>query len=169
MSVVFSGEYEAKTDTKGRLVLPVRMRASLPEESQTLVLQRGFEPCLTVYPISEWEIIYKKVALLNEFNVAHRKFQRNFLRGTVETETDTQGRFLIPKRLLEYAKITKDVIIVGVGNRLEIWNPELYDEFLIKDQNEFSELAQEYLANASESVSYASHGDRMPQRAGNQT
>lgn len=146
-----SGEYEGKVDAKGRIVLPSRVKAKLPEASgNEIVITRGFEPCLVVYPSLEWKKIHSKVAGLNEFNAEYRRFQRNFFRGNTEVEFDGTGRFLIPKSMLKYASIEKEVIVVGIGNRVEIWNPETYEEYLIKDQGEFSDLAQKFLAGDEE-------------------
>lgn len=142
----FSSEYECKLDAKGRIVLPARIKSNLPEvNGNNIVITRGFEPCLVVYPMVEWKKVFSKVAGLNEFNEEYRNFQRNFFRGNTEVELDNNGRFLIPKTMLKYAQIDKDAMVVGMGNRIEIWNPELYDQFLISDQKEFSKLAEKYL------------------------
>ena len=142
----FTSEYECKLDAKGRLVLPAKIKANLPETSGgELVVRRGFEPCLVVYPFTEYKKIYAKVASLNEFNEEYRKLQRNFFRGNTQVDLDGNGRFLIPKTMLRFANLGKEVIVVGMGNRIEIWNPETYEEYLIQDQSEFSKLAEKYL------------------------
>ena len=142
----FTSEYECKLDAKGRLVLPAKIKASLPEISGgELIVRRGFEPCLVVYPFTEYKKIYSRIASLNEFNEEYRKLQRNFFRGNTQVELDNNGRFLIPKTMLRYANLDKDVIVVGMGNRIEIWNPETYEDYLIQDQSEFSKLAEKYL------------------------
>ncbi len=143
-----SGKYECKLDPKGRLVLPAKIKGNLPEASgNSVVLMRGFEPCLVLYPKVEWKIIYDKVAGLNEFNEEYRHFQRNFFRGNTEIDLDNVGRFVVPKTMSRYAGLESEVIVVGLGNRVEIWNPERYEEFLIKDQAQFSQLAQQFLGN----------------------
>lgn len=147
----FSSEYECKLDAKGRLVLPSKVKSALPQESgNSIVVTRGFEPCLVIYPKSEWDKVFKKVAELNEFNIEYRSFQRNFLRGNTEVDLDKIGRFGIPKSLIKHAKLEKEVVVVGLGNRLEIWNPEVYDEFLIKDEKEFSVMAEKFLGDKKE-------------------
>ena len=143
-----SGEYECKLDPKGRLVLPAKIKANLPEASgNQVVLMRGFEPCLIIYPKVEWKVIYDKVAGLYEFNEEYRQFQRNFFRGNSEVELDNVGRFVVPKSMSRYAGLENEVIVVGLGNRVEIWNPERYDDYLIKDQAAFSKLAQQFLGD----------------------
>jgi MraZ protein len=142
----FSSEYECKLDAKGRMVLPAKIKSNLPEASgNTIVVTRGFETCLVIYPLVEWNKIFSKVSGLNEFNEEYRNFQRNFFRGNTEIDLDNNGRFLVPKTLLKHAQIEKDAIMVGMGNRIEVWNPELYEKFLINDQKEFSKLAEKYL------------------------
>ena len=142
----FTSEYECKLDAKGRMVLPAKIKSNLPESSGSeLVLRRGFEPCLVLYPMVEYKKIYSRIAGLNEFNEEFRRLQRNFFRGNTEVELDNNGRFLIPKPMMRYATLEREAIVVGMGNRIEIWNPDSYEEFLIKDPGEFSELAQKYL------------------------
>jgi len=142
----FTSEYECKIDAKGRLMLPSKIKANLPETSgNELVVRRGFEPCLMLYPMVEFKKIYSKIAGLNEFNEEYRKLQRNFFRGSATVELDGTGRFLIPKLMMGYAGLEKDAVVVGMGNKVEIWNPEAYEEHLISDPSEFSKLAQKYL------------------------
>ena len=142
----FTSEYEGKLDAKGRLVLPARIKNGLPETSgNEMVVGLGFEKCLIVYPILEFKKLYAKVAGLSEFNPDYRKLQRNFFRGNTVVELDSSGRFLIPKQMLNYAQLEKQVVVVGMGNKVELWNPELYKEQLYDNQNEFSDHVQKYL------------------------
>ena len=144
----FTSEYNGKLDAKGRLVLPAKMKANLPEASSNeLFIREGFEPCLELYPLLEYKKIYSKIAGLNEFNAEFRKLQRNFFRGSATVELDTAGRMLIPKSMIQYANLDKEIVVVGMGNRMEIWNPEQYEKFLIKDPQELSELAEKHLTN----------------------
>ena len=141
-----TGEYECKLDAKGRLVLPSRLKASLPESSSTeLYLVKGFEPCLLLYPLVEYKKIFSRIAGLNEFNVEYRRLQRNFFRGIASIGLDNAGRFLIPKSMLIHAALERECVLVGMGNRMEIWNPGKYEDYLIKDPQELSALAEKYL------------------------
>src|SRR5258706_6001326 len=141
-----ASEYESKVDAKGRLVLPARIKAQLPEgESQELVVRRGFEPCLVLYPMVEFKKVFSKISGLNEFNEEYRKLQRNFLSGVVTVELDNNGRFLIPKNMLSYAQLDKDAMLVGMGNEVEILDPSVYEKHRIQDPGELSKLAEKYL------------------------
>ena len=145
----FTSEYESKLDAKGRLVLPTRIKSQLPVsgegDSQELVIRRGFEQCLVLYPMVEFKKVFSKISGLNEFNEEYRKLQRNFLSGVITVELDGNGRFLIPKNMLSYAQIDKDAMLVGMGNKVEVWNPAVYEKHQIQDPGELSKLAEKYL------------------------
>jgi MraZ protein len=142
----FTSEYESKLDAKGRLVLPSRIKAQLPEgDGNELVIRRGFEPCLIIYPMVEFKKVFSKISSLSEFNEEYRKLQRNFLSGVVTVELDSSGRFLIPKNMLAFAQIDKDVTLVGLGSKVELWNPSTYEKHQITDPGELSMLAEKYL------------------------
>lgn len=142
----FTSEYDCKLDAKGRLALPSKVRAALPSgASEELVLRRGFEPCLVLYPMLEYKKIYSKVKGLSEFTEEYRKFQRSFFRGNADVELDSAGRINIPKKMMEFANLEKEVILVGLGNRIEIWNPDQYENYLIQDPNEYSKMAEKFL------------------------
>jgi MraZ protein len=141
----FTSQFECKLDAKGRLVLPSRIKSQLPEGEQELVIRKGFEPCLILYPMVEFKKVFSKISGLNEFNEESRTLQRNFLSGVVTVELDGNGRFLLPKNMLTYAQIDKDAMLVGIGNKVEIWNPSVYEKHLINDPSELSKLAQKHL------------------------
>lgn len=143
---LFTGEYECKMDAKGRLTLPSKVKNKLPEVSgNQLILSLGLEPCLVLYTQVEHRKISSRLASMNEFNQEFRKLQRNFFRRIEDVELDKAGRILIPKTMSGYAKLEKELILVGMGNRIEIWNPDVYDEFIINDSAEYSQLAQKHL------------------------
>jgi len=141
----FTSEYESKLDPKGRLVLPARVKAQLPEGSNELVIRKGFEQCLIIYPMVEFKKVFSKISSLNEFNEEYRKLQRNFFSGTATVEMDAMGRFLIPRNMLQYAQLDKEVVLIGMGNKVEVWNPAIYEKHLIQDPGELSKLAEKYL------------------------
>ena len=138
----FTSEYDCKLDIKGRLVLPAKLKAALPEShGNALMIVLGFEPCLVLYPLMEYNKTYSKVAGLDELKKEDRNIQRNFFRRNMEVELDNAGRLLIPKSMMQAVKIGKEVKVVGVGNRMEIWNPEIFEEFLM-DSDELSTQVQ---------------------------
>ena len=141
----FTSEYESKLDSKGRLVLPSRIKSHLPDGSNELVIRRGFEQCLIISPMVEFKKVFSKISALNEFNEEFRKLQRNFFSGTATVELDNMGRFVIPKNMLAYAQLDKEVILVGTGNKVEVWNPAIYEKHIIQDPGELSKLAEKYL------------------------
>ena len=143
---LFTGEYECKMDAKGRLTLPSKVKSKLPEVSgNQLVLSLGLEPCLVIYPSVEYRKIYSQIASMNEFNEEFRRLQRNFFRRMAEVELDGAGRILIPKTMSKYANLDKEIILVGMGNRMELWDSTVYGEYIINDNKEFSQLAQKHL------------------------
>lgn len=142
----FTSEYECKLDTKGRLTLPAKIKANLPEVSTTeLVLRKGFESNLILYPMLEYKKLHHKISALSEFNPEQRKLKRIFFRSIAQVEMDNAGRILIPKNMLAHAKMDKEAIVVGMGNYIEIWDPNKFDESLGDSPNEFSDLAQKFL------------------------
>ena len=142
----FTSEYECKLDAKGRLVLPSKIKGSLPEVSGTeMILGRGFDQCLFLYSKVEFNKVYSRIAGLSNFNEENRRLQRTFFMGISSVELDANGRFLIPKTLQKYAELEKEVVLVGMGNHIEIWDPDLYNKHLINDRKEFNELAKNKL------------------------
>ena len=142
----FTSEYECKLDTKGRLVLPAKIKNNLPEVSTAeLVLRKGFEPNLILYPMVEYKKIHHKISSLSEFNPEQRKLKRNFFRSISQVDLDSANRLLIPKTMLAHAQIDKEAILIGMGNYIEIWNPEVFEQHQIDDAEEYSALAQKFL------------------------
>jgi len=149
----FSGEYDCKVDAKGRMVFPSKFKAKLPDASgKEIILFRGFEKCIDIYTTTEFKKFSSIVKGLDPFNPEHRKFQRNFLRRVTEVELDGTGRILFPKSFLEYAQIEKDVVALGMMNKIELWAKEVYenDTDFIEDSSEFSLMAQKILSDTNE-------------------
>ena len=107
----FLGEYEATLDSKGRFLLPAGIKKQLPEGvNPVFVVNRGFEKCLTVYPLQSWKPIYENISALNDFDPKVREFRRYFLNGAIQLEVDNAGRILLPKNLMEHAGLEKDIV-----------------------------------------------------------
>lgn len=126
MSYGFSGEYQHSVDVKGRMIVPSKFRETLGD---SFMVTRGLDNCLFVYPKEAWEAFTQKLKQLPISNTNARQFVRFFLSGAVECELDKQGRILIPQNLRAYAKISKDVSVIGVGERAEIWDSEQWNGY----------------------------------------
>lgn len=134
---MFMGEYHQKIDEKGRLTIPAKIRYDLGEN---FIVTRGLDGCLFVYPKQTWEKIIKKYEQLPNVKEA-RNFMRFFLSGANTQEFDKQGRINISKPLIEYSDITKDCVVIGVGERIEIWSLEKWNNFNEENEDKFSSLA----------------------------
>lgn len=121
----FMGQYSHSIDAKGRLIVPAKFREDLGEN---FTVTRGLDNCLFVFPSRDWDELYEKISKLGITNANARKFARFLLGSAVVCEVDKQGRVMIPPHLREFAKLEKDVALVGVGNRIEIWNSEAWEE-----------------------------------------
>ena len=143
----FLGEYEATLDAKGRFLLPAGFKKQLPQEGANLfVLNRGFEKCLTLYPIQSWEPIFSAISKLNDFDPKVREFRRYFLNGATQLELDSAGRLLLPKNLTEHAGLDKDIVLVSAVNKIEIWDKSKYKQFFETfTPQSFSNLANEVM------------------------
>lgn len=134
---MFMGEYNHTIDVKGRLIIPSKFREILGD---AFVVTKGLDGCLFVYDNEEWKRFEEKLRSLPITNKEARQFVRFFLAGATEAEVDKQGRILIPNVLREFAEITKDVVLVGVGSRIEIWSRERFEETAsFEDMDEIAE------------------------------
>lgn len=123
---VLIGEYEHSLDVKGRLIMPAKLREDMGEK---FIITKGLDGCLFGFSQNEWTNFEEKLKTLPLTNKNARDFVRFFLSGAIECEIDKQGRFLISSNLREYANMEKDIVIIGVGTRLEIWNREKWKTY----------------------------------------
>jgi MraZ protein len=138
------GEYDVSLDSKGRFLLPAGLRKQLPKgDAERFVINRGFESCLTMYPMETWTVMAEKVNRLNDFNPKVREFKRLFMNGATIVEVDSAGRMLLSKSLQEYAGMSKDVIMSAQGNKIELWNKDTYFNYVKDKAAGFSDLAAE--------------------------
>ena len=119
------GQYNQKVDTNGRAIVPAKFREELGEK---FVITKGLDQCIFGFTESEWNILAEKIGSLSLTDKNVRKFVRFFLAGAATLETDKQGRVLIPAELRAYASLEKDIVWVGAGKRIEIWNPDKWAE-----------------------------------------
>lgn len=127
MNSPFLGEYRHVVDEKGRVSIPSKFR---PFVGEKFYLARVFEPCLVLFPQEEWLRFKDRVAQINMTSSKLRAFQRKVFSGAVECVPDRAGRFLIPQNLREYAKLNGEVILIGVGSKMEIWDKKEWENYL---------------------------------------
>lgn len=120
------GEFEHSLDAKGRLIMPAKLRESIGER---FVVTKGLDGCLFAFSLDEWANFEEKLKMLPLSNKNSREFSRFFLSGATECEIDKQGRFLIPNNLRDAANLEKEVVIIGVGTRIEIWNKNKWKSY----------------------------------------
>lgn len=140
----FLGEYEVVVDAKGRFLVPAGFRRQLAEGvTERFVINRGFENCLTMYLMEDWQVLSGKINRLNDFSPRVRQFKRLFLNGATIVEVDNAGRVLLPKQLQEYAGIKKDIVFSAQGNKVELWDKDTYYGYIRDAAPGFSDLAAE--------------------------
>ncbi|MBL0355773.1 MAG: division/cell wall cluster transcriptional repressor MraZ [Chitinophagaceae bacterium] len=139
----FLGEYEVTLDGRGRFLVPAAFKKQLTgDNANQFVISRGIESCLTLYPIQTWEPVFADISKLNDFDPQVREFRRKFLNGATQIELDSVGRLLLPKPLIEYAGLDKDVLLVSAVNKIEIWDSSKYKKlFEPSSPDELSKLA----------------------------
>lgn len=139
---MFMGEYNYTIDDKGRLTIPAKMRDQLGHD---FIITRGLDKCLFVYPKEEWNNVINKYKELPNTKDA-RNFMRFFLSGATQNEFDKQGRINIANSLIKYANLNKECVIIGVNDRLEIWDKESWDKFITDNEENLSDIAEKLFA-----------------------
>lgn len=140
MSSLFTGEYNHTIDTKGRLIVPSKLREELGDK---FIITKGLDDCLFVYPKDEWDRFEEKLKQLSLANKNARKFVRFFSSGACECELDKQGRILITPVHREFAGLEKDVVTIGASNRVEIWSKERWDAYNNDESFDMDEIAEQ--------------------------
>jgi MraZ protein len=143
------GTHECKADVKGRIMLPSSLKKQLSSVLQDgFVLKRAvFQNCLELYPITEWNELIENVNSLNRFKKKNNDFIRRFTAGVRLVELDSSGRFLIPKDLIDFAGISKDIVISSSVNIIEIWDKSSYEKVLKDSAIDFASLAEDVMGN----------------------
>lgn len=122
---MFMGQYRYSLDNKGRIVIPLDFRRQM---GTSIVVNKGFEKCIIVYTVDTWEEFVGTIGSLNDFSEKNRQYKRLVMSSAFSKEIDYQGRVMLDKSLIEHAKITKDVIIIGSDKVIEIWDPVIWQE-----------------------------------------
>jgi MraZ protein len=136
---MFMGEYHHSIDVKGRMIVPSKFRDDLGD---MFIITRGLDQCLFGYPLSEWALIEEKLKGLPLTKKDARAFTRFFFSGATESELDKQGRINIPAPLLQYAKLEKECVVLGVSNRIEIWSKQIWEDYFSQSEESFAEIAE---------------------------
>ncbi len=146
------GTYECKVDAKGRLMIPSALKKQLANSLQDgFVLKRSvFQTCLELYPMTEWDLMMQKINKLNRFVKKNNDFIRRFTAGVKVVEVDDLGRLLIPKDLVAFGKIAKDIVLSSAVNIVEIWDKDLYEKAIAGDDVDFADLAEDVMGNTSD-------------------
>lgn len=145
------GSYEVKADAKGRVMIPAGLRKQIqPILNEGFILKRSvFQKCLELYPMSEWNKEAESLTKLNRFVKENNDFIRVFMAGVRSVDLDTTGRMQIPKDLVKYADISKNLVISSSINRMEIWDKETYEKVLNEPDIDFGILAEKVMGNKS--------------------
>ena len=143
---MFYGEYSHSIDKKSRLIIPSRFRDVIKEMGiEKFYCTRGLDECLFMFPENEWRTQENKFKSMTFTKREVRKFNRLFFSGAVEVETDKQGRILLPSYLKQYAGIKREIMIIGVSNRIEIWSKEKWEEFYATSKDSFEDVAEKLI------------------------
>jgi MraZ protein len=143
---MFYGEYLHSIDRKGRLILPAKFReAAKAHFIEKFFVTRGLDNCLFMLAEDEWKAQESKFKAISFTKAESRKFNRLYFSGAVEVNFDAQGRILLPQYLKDFAQIKKDVVVVGVSNRIEIWAKDKWNEFYGNSKQSFEEIAEKLM------------------------
>ena len=145
----FIGTYECKADEKGRIMLPVSLKKQLSDKLKNgFVIKRAvFNSCLELYPLKEWDKLMLRINKLNRFNKKNIDFIRRFTAGVRQIDIDISGRILIPKDLINHARISKNIVVSSAVNILEIWDKTLYEEAINDAKGDFGNLAEDVMGD----------------------
>ena len=136
--IMFMGEYRHTVDAKGRMIVPAKFREGLGEQ---FVLTRGLDQCLFGYPMNEWKLIEEKLKALPLTKKTPAHLPDSFS-GATECELDKQGRVNIASSLLNYAKLEKECVVIGVSNRIELWSKVIWEQYTEEQEDSFAEIAE---------------------------
>ena len=143
---MFYGEFKHSIDRKGRLILPAKFREVAQNNFiEKVFVTRGLDKCLFLFAEEEWRSQEQKFKNLSFTNQQSRIFNRLYFSGAVEINFDSQGRILLPQYLKDFAQIKKDVVVVGVSNRIEIWARDKWEEFYGNSRQSFEEIAEKLI------------------------
>ncbi|MFQ5568223.1 MAG: division/cell wall cluster transcriptional repressor MraZ [Rhodothermales bacterium] len=139
----FKGQAEYSVDSKGRVAIPAKMRSALnPEAKSTFTITRGFEKCIFLYPLDRWQKMEEEIGALSSYDREARAFTRRIMMWADEVTLDGQGRIGLPKSLADFADIKDRALMLGAYDRIEIWNPEAFEQYLNEETADYETLAE---------------------------
>jgi MraZ protein len=139
----FKGSYIHSVDNKGRVNLPAKLRKYIsPEANDTFIVTRGFDQCIFAYPLDEWHSYEQAIRSLRSSSADSRFVMRHLLQYASEVQLDAQARIMLPHNLLQFSEIVNEVLILGVLERIEIWNPIIYDTYIKQQKATYEEVAE---------------------------
>lgn len=144
---MFIGSFKYSVDVKGRVSIPAKLRKNIsPDANDTFIMTRSIDKCIILYPLDQWkDSIESKLHQLNDFDKTEAVFMRMLLQHAAEDKLDSQSRLLIPQNLIKYAGIEKEVFILGAVKKIELWNPDIYEEYLNEQEKSYAEIANEVM------------------------
>jgi MraZ protein len=153
--ISFIGTYDCKADAKGRIMIPVTLKNQMaPILNEGFVIKRSvFQPCLELYPLSEWNQLMQRMNRKNRFKKKNNDFIRRFTAGVKPVEIDATGRLLIPRNLMSVAGIDKEVVLSSAINIVEIWDKDNYEKVLEETAADFADLAEEVMGDDGDELS----------------
>jgi len=145
---MFRGQFTYNMDSKSRIAIPAKLRKHISADANdTFVMTRGLSNCIDLYPLDEWQKIEEKLLDLNSFQPDDARFIRMISQYAADDVMDVQSRIIVPAALITYAKIEKEVLIIGALKKIEIWNPKVYDEYINQSPQTYEEIAAKVMAN----------------------
>jgi MraZ protein len=143
----FKGQAEYSVDSKGRMAIPAKMRSVLnPEAKSTFTVTRGFEKCIFLYPLDRWMEMEEEIGSLSNYDREARAFTRRIMMWAEEVTLDGQGRIRLPEALMEFASISDKSLVLGAYDRIEIWNPESFEQYLNEETDDYETLAERVMS-----------------------
>ena len=140
----FRGQFNCNVDDKGRIKLPVLLKAQFPAEDEgKFMLKKGLDDCLEIYTLAGWRLEEDKLRMLDRYNPTHRKFRGQFTEGLIELSLDSSDRLLVPKSLMQYIHNAREVIVKGELDCIQIWDVKAFEKFMDSDPTELHNMSIE--------------------------
>lgn len=145
---MFRGQFTYSIDNKGRISIPAKLRKHIAREANdTFIITRGTTTCIDLYPLDQWQRYEEKFLKLNSFDPAEAKFIRMIMQYANDDTLDSQSRILIPQSLINFAQIEKEVLILGVLQKIEVWNPKIYEEYINQSGETYEQIAAKVMSD----------------------